>query len=36
LALEKLTGSRVKEKVIYSFCLKESIFLQKWEMGSCF
>ncbi len=36
LALEKLTGSRVKEKVIYSFCLKESIFLQKWEMSSCF
>ncbi len=29
LALEKLTGSRVKEKIIYSFCLKESIFLEK-------
>ena len=37
LALGKLTGKRVKEKVIYSFCLKESISVEtrggkcKWQ-----
>ena len=25
LTLERLTGKRVKEKIIYSFCLKEEI-----------
>ena len=25
IALEKLTGRRVKEKVIYSFCLRECV-----------
>ena len=29
IALEKLTGKRVKEKVIYSFCLREAVTVEK-------
>ena len=28
LTLERLTGKRVKEKIIYSFCLKEEIHVE--------
>ena len=31
IALERLTGKRVKEKVIYSFCLKSEIPVEKMQ-----
>ncbi len=34
LALERLSGKRVREKIIYSFCLKEEIPVEKRNYGA--